>query len=80
MHTAAYASLMFWFCLLYAGRGARTGYGLLWFAMGVTLEVLQRETGFRHYELADMLANAVGVLLGWALSFAVPVGFAGKLR
>jgi VanZ family protein len=79
-HLAAYGSLMFWFCLLYARNGTRLAYAALWIVMGIALEFAQRETGYRNYEVFDMFANAVGVLIGWALSFAIPVSLARKLR
>jgi len=79
-HFAAYGSLMFWFCLLYARNGTRRAYAALWIVMGIALEFAQRETGYRNFEVFDMFANAIGVLIGWALSFAIPVGLARKLR
>jgi VanZ family protein len=79
-HFAAYGSLMFWFCLLYARNGTRLAYAALWIVMGIALEFAQRETGYRNFEVFDMFANAIGVLIGWALSFAIPVGLARKLR
>jgi VanZ family protein len=83
-HGLAYAVLMLWFCLLYGAQRTRLGYALLWIAMGIGLEFVQRELGYRHYDVADMAANACGVLIGWALSFAVPKGyrqgFSRKLR
>ncbi len=79
-HFAAYGSLMLWFCLLYARNGTRLAYAALWIVMGIGLEFAQRETGHRNYEVFDMVANAIGVLIGWALSFAFPVGLARKLR
>ena len=79
-HFLAYGSLMLWFCLLYASRRARIGYAALWIAMGIGLEFIQGQLGYRTYEVFDMYANTLGVLMGWAASFAVPVGFAKKLR
>jgi VanZ family protein len=79
-HFAAYGSLMFWFCLLYARNGTRLAYAALWIAMGIALEFAQGETGYRQYEVFDMAANSIGVLIGWALSFAIPAGLARKLR
>jgi len=78
-HFAAYAALMFWFCLLYAHRGQRIAYALLWTVMGIVLELGQGQLGYRTYEVYDMYANTLGVLLGWAFSFALPMGFARKL-
>ncbi|MEO8145359.1 MAG: VanZ family protein [Betaproteobacteria bacterium] len=79
-HFLAYGSLMFWFCLLYGRRASRVAYGLLWIGMGVGLEFIQGQLGYRTYEVYDMYANALGVLIGWAISFAIPVRIAQKLR
>ena len=79
-HFVAYGSLMLWFCLLYARRAYRIAYGLLWICMGVGLEFIQGQLGYRTYEVYDMYANSLGVLIGWALSLAIPVGLAQKLR
>ena len=79
-HFAAYGSLMFWFCLLYARRNVRIAYAVLWIAMGVGLEFIQGQLGYRTYEVFDMFANTLGVMIGWAVSFAIPMGLAQKLR
>jgi VanZ family protein len=79
-HVFAYAPLMFWFCLLYARNGTRLAYGALWIAMGIALEFAQGQTSYRNYDEFDMIANAVGVVLGWFLSFAIPASLAQKLR
>jgi VanZ family protein len=79
-HVLAYAPLMFWFCLLYARNGTRLVYAALWIAMGIALEYAQRATGYRNFDVFDMLANALGVSIGWALAFAIPAGLAQKLR
>jgi len=71
---------MWWFCLLYARRASRIGYALLWIAMGIGLEFAQGQLGYRTYEVYDMYANALGVLIGWAFAFAIPAGLARKLR
>jgi len=63
-HFIAYGAQMFWFCLLY-DRQWRLAAAFL--AMGTGLEVLQGLTGFRSYDTGDMLANAVGVMLGWLM-------------
>jgi VanZ family protein len=65
-HIAAYGTLMFWFCLLYRRRATRIAYALLWIAMGVGLEFIQRRLGYRTFDVYDMCADAVGVLVGWA--------------
>ena len=35
--------------------------------MGVALEFIQGWLGYRDFELFDMGANALGVLLGWGI-------------
>jgi VanZ family protein len=67
-HLAAYGLLMFWFSFLYRYRYTRLAYGIGWIAMGVALEFAQGATGTRSFELADMAANSLGVLLGWGIS------------
>lgn len=79
-HFAGYGTLMFWFCLLYTRRAPRISYALLWTGMGIGLEFIQGQLGYRTYEVYDMYANTLGVLLGWAVSFAIPMGFTQKLR
>jgi len=71
---------MLWFCLLYPRGGSRIAYGLGWIGMGVGLEFIQGQLGYRTYDPFDMLANAIGVLIGWALAFAIPARLAQKLR
>ncbi|MDD5057748.1 MAG: VanZ family protein [Sideroxydans sp.] len=66
-HGLAYALLALWFCQIYAGK-ARLRLLLLLVAMGVLIEYLQRMTGYRYFEYADMLANATGVMFGWGLA------------
>ena len=66
-HFGAYALLMFWFAWLYRALPVRVGFAALWIAMGVGLEFAQGATGYRSFELADMAANSLGVLLGWGI-------------
>jgi len=71
-HFAAYALLMFWFACLYRGLQVRIAYALLWIALGVALEFAQGATSYRSYELADMAANALGVLFGALAALSLP--------
>lgn len=63
-HTIAYAIMMHWFCRLYPASGKRLMLGTGFILMGVGLEVLQGMGGVRSYEIPDMLANSLGVVLG----------------
>ena len=71
-HFIAYGGLMFWFCQLYRITPTRVAYALGFVAMGVVIEFLQRATGYRSFEVFDMVADALGVLLGWAVALALP--------
>jgi len=64
-HALAYGLLMLWFCQVYRQRSSRVLLALLLVAMGIAIEYLQRETGYRIFEIADMFANAAGVMVGW---------------
>jgi len=65
-HFVGYGTLMFWFCQLYRSRRARLGHAAAFAAMGIALEFIQGASGYRSFEAWDMLANALGVLFGWA--------------
>ena len=59
---------MLWFCQVFQKSAHRILVALLLIALGVSMEFLQRMTGYRYFEYIDMLANSAGVLLGWALA------------
>jgi VanZ family protein len=65
-HALAYSLLMLWFCQVYRQRRSRMILAALLVVMGVAVEYLQRETGYRTFDYADMLANSTGVVVGWA--------------
>jgi VanZ family protein len=71
-HLLAYGGLMLWFCFLYRSVPARVSYAFGFAAMGVALEFAQGALGYRLHDTADMAANALGVLLGWAIAAAAP--------
>ena len=71
-HFLAYGTLMFWFSQLYVERKTRTLYAAGFAAMGVALEFVQGQLGYRTYEVFDMYANGLGVLLGWAAAALLP--------
>ena len=64
-HFFAYAVLTYWFCQFYF-HSTRVFYALGFVAMGIGLEFAQGALGYRSFELADMIANALGVAAGWA--------------
>ena len=62
-HALAFAGLGFLGLLAYPGHSRRVIVGLLAFAVGI--EIAQAATGWRIGEPADLLADAVGVAVGW---------------
>ncbi|HCI14495.1 MAG TPA: VanZ family protein [Gallionellaceae bacterium] len=64
-HALAYGLLMLWFCQMYVHRQQRLVVTALLIALGIAVEFMQETTGYRYFEFTDMLANAVGVMLGW---------------
>ena len=65
-HVLAYASLMFWFACLYAGR-ARLIFAIGLSVMGLVMELLQGLGNHRSAEPMDMVANILGIIIGWTL-------------
>ena len=76
-HLGSYGLVMFWFCQLYAERRVRLGYALGFVALGVALEFVQGCTGYRDFEVADMFADAAGVVLGWGTAVFFPRALPG---
>jgi VanZ family protein len=72
LHLAAYLLLALWFGAIYP-RERFAGVGLWLAALGVLLECLQLATGYRSFDWADALANALGVACGLLLA-ATPAG------
>lgn len=66
-HCVAYAGLTFWFGMLYAGPRRRLAIALAFTLMGVAIEFLQGLTDYRSFEVADIVADAVGTVIGVAL-------------
>lgn len=67
-HTAAYASLMFWFAQLYVAGASRRWLALSLVLLGVGMEFAQSFVPNRMSSVADMAANTAGVFLGWLIS------------
>ena len=67
-HVAAYAALMLWFANLYGTLTRRGMFAIGFVALGVALEFVQGWTGYRTFEVADMVADALGVAVGWTLA------------
>ncbi len=66
-HLLAYGTTMFWFAQAYEGR-RRIAVVLGLVALGVGIEFVQRWTGYRDFDVFDMVADALGVVIGLALA------------
>lgn len=64
-HLAAFALLALLGCRAYPAQLAIVLPGLL--AYGGLIEILQSFTAFRHAEWGDLLADALGIVLGWVI-------------
>lgn len=66
-HAFAYATLSFWLCQIYPAARSRAVVIAILVGLGVALEYVQGWTGYRSFDVMDMLADSIGVLLGWLL-------------
>jgi VanZ family protein len=66
-HVLAYACVMGWYALLCATRGALLWRAAALLALGVALEFAQARTGYRSFDVRDMLADALGIAMGMVL-------------
>jgi len=64
-HFLSYGGVMFWFALLYVRMKVRALYAAGFIAMGIAIEFVQGWTGYRDFEVADMVADALGVVLAF---------------
>ena len=69
-HLLAYAGLMLWFRQAFSPR---VRWIVFLIALGVVLELVQGGLGYRDLELADMVANTLGVASGLGLA-QTPLG------
>ena len=69
LHFLAYAAMSGGFALLLSRWSRRLSAALLVAFYGLLLEYLQGMTGYRMFDPADMLANAVGAAAGLALGW-----------
>jgi len=69
IHFLAYGLLMGWFAQICRHHLARFLLVLALVAMGVLVEYLQGLVNYRQFDYIDMLANASGIVVAWALSY-----------
>ena len=70
LHTVGYFALMGWFVQLYDTVRARLVLAVFFILMGIGLEFLQELGGVRYFEVLDMVANGLGVVIAWLLSYS----------
>lgn len=67
-HVLAYTTLMPWFAWLYRRVTTRLFFAPGFVVLGIALEFAQGTTDYRSFELADMAADGIGVVLGWGIA------------
>jgi len=72
-HGFAYASLSLWFCQIYPSTRSRMITMVALIGLGIGLEFAQGWTGYRTFEVGDMVADGSGVMLGFLLAHT-PLG------
>ena len=79
MHAGSYFLLMVWFAGLYGRKLPHVDRaGLV--SLGIALDLAQTGTETRSFELRDILANALGVLVGLVLSLWVFAGWCQRVE
>lgn len=79
LHAGSYCLLMIWFGGLYE-RAKHPWIALGLLLLGIGLDLLQLDTATRSFELADIAADAIGILVGLALSMLVLEGWCQRLE
>ena len=69
-HALAYFALMAWFSQIYHDRFQRNMIAVVFVFMGITLEYLQSFDPNRYSEFGDMVANSIGVALGFFIALS----------
>ena len=69
-HALAYFTLMAWFSQIYHESFQRNMIAVVFVFMGVTLEYLQSFDQNRYSEFGDMVANSIGVALGFSVALS----------
>jgi VanZ like family. len=74
-HVVAYGVMMLWWSQILIRFRDRLIIAAAFVAMGILIEFVQGWTGLRTFEVADMIADANGVALGWCIA-CTPAGSA----
>ena len=66
-HAIAYGGTMWWWGQYWPSLRRRLLLAIVFTAMGIAIEFVQGWSGWRTFDIRDMVANGSGVLLGWVL-------------
>ncbi len=66
-HAVAYGGTMWWWGQYWPALRRRFQLAIVFTLMGIAVEFIQGWTGWRTFDTHDMVANGIGVLLGWAI-------------
>jgi VanZ family protein len=80
LHFASYFLLTVWFSGLYSRVGFYALIAAVVIGLGAFLDVLQGATATRHFDLLDILANALGALVGFGLSWSLLGGWCVRIE
>jgi len=80
VHFATYFLLTVWFSGLYSRIRFYALIAAVVIALGAFLDVLQGATATRHFDLLDILANALGALVGFTLSWLLLGGWCVRVE
>ena len=64
-HVIAYGGTMWWWGQYWPSLRQRFLLAIVFTLMGIAVEFVQGWTGWRTFDPHDMVANGIGVLLGW---------------
>lgn len=67
-HMCAYLTLTAWFVQIFHTRRHLNRWAIAFICLGLSMEYVQSFEPARYAEFADILANTIGVTLGYALS------------
>ena len=67
-HLMAYTSLMLWFGFCRLSKKTFLVIGIWLIIIGIALELIQGNIAYRSMSASDMLANSLGISLGWLLA------------
>jgi VanZ family protein len=78
-HASVYLLLMVWFAGFYARR-FYVAIAIVLCALGIGLDLLQGLTATRSFELYDIMADLVGIVIGFGLAVAFLGGWCQRVE